>query len=230
MVLEFDTAKEVFIPTSTSELLIQSAQTCITAPGRLLDLGCGIGVCGIVLAKSGVCHTPVYCSDLSEKAAALASHNARIHDVEVVVRVGSLFAPWIGERFDVIVDDVSAVCESIARLSRWFPEGVDCQAGPDGTALVLQILNAAPQHLNPGGMLLFPVLSLSRADRVLDAARAVFEEVSCVAERSWFLPQELLDHLDVVQALQQQGLVHLEYKFGAWLWSTAIYKASRPKA
>ena len=221
----FETAGNVFIPTHTTQLLIQAARRTISRPGKLLDLGCGIGVCGLVLAKLGSCQPPVYLSDVSEKAAGLALRNAERMGLSVEVRSGSLFSPWTGERFDVILDDVSGVCEEIARFSPWFPEGVACETGRDGADLVVAVLEQADRHLAPEGVLLFPVLSLSNADRILETARARFREVSLVAEQSWFLPEELLKHWDLLEQLMKQQTIRLEQKFGRWLWSTQIYRA-----
>ncbi len=222
---EFDTAEEVFVPTATSRLLIEGACRSIQRPAKVLDLGCGIGVCGMVLAKLGYCQFPVYLSDISERAVEVARGNAKRLEVSAVIRQGSLFTPWKGERFDVIVDDVSGVSEEIARLSPWFPAGVECQTGRDGTALVVRFLEEAAEYLKAGGLLLFPVLSLSNEERILEVARSHFENVSLVLEQSWFLPEELLQHLDKLESLREAGIIHLEQKFGAWLWSTKIYKA-----
>lgn len=228
--LEFETSEDVFVPTQTSHLLITAARQSIASPGKLLDLGCGIGVCGLALAKLGLCQPPVYLSDLSASATRLAGRNAQALNVPAVARQGTLLAPWAGERFDVIVDDVSGVCEEIAAISPWFPKGVECRSGSDGTELVTSILRQAPDHLNPGGLILFPVLSLSYEPRILEAARSVFAEVSLVTEQSWFLPDELIQRFDVMQPLLDAGRIRLEFKFGTWLWSTAIYKGGLPYA
>ena len=230
LTLDFEGAEDVFFPTQTSQLLINGARQSITVPGKLLDLGCGIGVCGLVLAKQGLCRAPVYLSDLSERAVGLASANARALNVHAVARHGDLLTPWVDERFDVIVDDVSGVAEDVARFSSWFPAGVACHSGQDGTALVARVIEEAPNHLNPGGFLLFPVLSLSCERRILKVARTVFEGVTLVTEQSWFLPEELQQRFDVLQPLLDAGLITLEHKFGTWLWSTRIYRASRARS
>lgn len=227
LTLDFETAEDVFFPTQTSQLLINAARQVLTTPGKLLDLGCGIGVCGLVLAAQGLCRQPVHLSDLSERAVEVAAANARALHVRAVTRAGSLFAPWADERFDVIVDDVSGVAEEIAKHSSWFPAGVGCASGRDGTALVARVIEEAPSHLEAGGKLLFPVLSVSCERRILEIARTVFEDVTMVTEQSWFLPEKLQQHFDVLQPLLDAGVISLEYKFGAWLWSTKIYQASR---
>lgn len=227
--LEFDTAEDVFFPTHTSELLIKGARESIRTPGKLLDLGCGIGLCGLVLARLGHCEPPVYLSDISARAMLLSKLNAQKLGVPAVFRQDSLFNPWVDERFDVIVDDVSGISEDVAKVSPWFPEGVGCQTGKDGTALTVSVLQRAPRHLNRDGMLIFPVLSLSREERILDEAHMCFSQVSLIGEQVWFLPEEMLKHFDIIAPLVEQGLIRLEQKFGSWLWTTKIYKAMSPR-
>ncbi|HBQ37454.1 MAG TPA: hypothetical protein DD714_00320 [Candidatus Omnitrophica bacterium] len=224
--LTFRLSEGIFVPTHTSQLLIDVTLTALTGRGMLLDLGCGIGVCGLVLGKLGACGLPVHLSDVSAVATDLARENAERLDVPAVVRCGDLFAPWAGEQFDVIVDDVSGVCEEIACASSWFPEGVGCASGRDGAELVVRMLEQAPAHLKSGGTLIFPVLSLSNEVRILETAHRVFADLTLLAERTWFLPEELAQRTDILDPLQAAGFIQLEYKFGAWLWRTRLYRAT----
>ncbi len=43
--------KKVFIPTGTSEILIEAAKKIIRPKKKILDLGCGSGIVGISIAK-----------------------------------------------------------------------------------------------------------------------------------------------------------------------------------
>lgn len=224
--ISFATGQGAFSPTQTSELLIKAAQKVIPKPSKILDLGCGVGVCGLALAKSGLAAEPVYLSDVGSEAVRLAQQNARSLQVNTVIREGSLLDPWEGERFDVIVDDVSGVSEEVARISPWFPEGVACDTGRDGTALIAEVLRQAPRFLNPGGFLLFPVLSLSDEAKILREASRHFRDLSLVSEQLWFLPEQLEKNFERLKPLLQEGIIRVEQKFGRWLWSTKIYKAS----
>src|SRR6266705_2599567 len=127
----------------------------------------------------------VCASDLSAAAVRLARHNAQRNGVTLDCRRGSLFEPWAGERFDLIVDDVAGVAESIARASGWYPPAVPSDAGPDGTRWILEVLERAPDFLAPRGQLVFPVLTLSREATVLERARARFATVEQVEEQ-WY--------------------------------------------
>lgn len=224
--IELETAEGVFIPTHTSQLLLKAARQAFQGPGRLLDLGCGIGICGLVSAKLGLCGTPVYLSDVSARAMEVAQANAKKLEVPAVIRQGPLFEPWPGERFDQVIADVPGISEEIARLSPWFPDGVECQTGRDGTALVVRMLEEAPAHLAPHGVLLFPVLSLSDERRILEAARRHFPAVTLMFEETWLLPQQLLARFDKLKPLMDEGTIRLKQTMGMWVWSIQVYRAS----
>jgi methylase of polypeptide subunit release factors len=138
----------------------------------VLDLGCGTGIVAVVLAKLLPADAVVCASDLSTAAVALARRNAERNGIAVQCRSGSLFDPWCGQRFNLIVDDVAGVAEPLDRLSGWYPPAVPSEAGSDGTRWVLEILDQAPDFLAPGGLLIFPVLTLSREQLVTERARS----------------------------------------------------------
>lgn len=225
-VLELDTAEGVFIPTHTSQLLIQAVRQRISHPVELLDMGCGIGILGLVFAQMGLCKPPVFFSDLSEQALAIARRNAQQLGVAGEFRQGALFEPWAGQRFDCIVADVPGISEEIARLSPWFPNTIECRTGRDGTALVVKVIEQAPAHLPAGGTLFLPVLSLSRESRILEAAQAHFAEVQKICEQTWPLPEELRNHLPKLQSLREDGSIQIMQKVGIWLWTIKVYQAT----
>ena len=227
--IELKTRDGVFYPTDTTELLIAGSLRAIRKPGTLLDLGCGSGVIAIVLAKLGLVSRPLYASDLSAEAVELAQENAKEHGYEMVARQGSLFAPWKGRRFDIIVDDVPGITEEVAACSQWFPKGIPCASGDDGTALVMRVIDEAPEYLAPGGIFIFPVLSLSDTDKLVGQAQRKFNRVEKVLHRLWALPEEMRPRMDFLKTLQSEKKIRLEEKFGLTLWYTDVYCASDPK-
>jgi release factor glutamine methyltransferase len=222
------TTPDVFYPTSTTVLLLRAARrTLVHRPRSILDLGCGCGIVAVVLAKclppSGV---RVCASDLSASAVRLAVQNASRNAVEVDCRRGSLFEPWPGALFDLIVDDVAGVAEPLAGVSGWYPEGVPSDAGRDGTRWILDVLAQAPDHLAPGGRFIFPVLTLSRESAVLDRARARFATVELVEEQWYPLTEEILGHFPLVEELVADGSIRLEKRGSRWCWATLVYSAT----
>ena len=223
------TAPDVFYPTSTTVLLLRAARRALVhRPRSVLDVGCGCGIVAIVLAKCLPPEAQVCASDLSEAAVRLAIHNVSRTGVKVDCRRGSLFEPWAGTLFDLIVDDVAGVAEPLARVSGWYPEGVPSQAGRDGTRWILDVLAQAPDHLSPGGRFIFPVLTLSREAAVLEAARARFATVELVDEQWYPLTEELLAHFPLVEELVADGSIRVEKRGSRWCWATLIYSATGP--
>lgn len=225
--MSFETEEGVFEPTGTSVSLIRSLAMRTRDAGRLLDLGCGCGIAGIVAAAMGLTSRTVYASDVSDRAVACARRNAVAHGCEMLARTGSLFEPWRGERFDTILDDVSGVAEEIARFSPWFA-GVPCASGVDGTDLVRAVIEAAPAHLEPTGSLIFPIISLSNGPRILECARNIFTQVTQLGHHDWPLPPEMREHTAVLKRMNDEGIIQVTQKFGMILFHTDIYEARLP--
>jgi 16S rRNA (guanine1207-N2)-methyltransferase len=99
---------------------------------RVLDLGCGWGAVGVAAAKSAR-DGRVVLTDVNRRAARLARENLERNNVRnAEVRVGSLFEPVDGERFDVIATNPPFHA---------------------GRPLVLKLLSEAAGHLLPEGRL-----------------------------------------------------------------------------
>ncbi|HXY46842.1 MAG TPA: methyltransferase [Thermoplasmata archaeon] len=101
---------------------------------RVLDLGCGWGPVGVAAARS----TPrghVVLTEVNRRAARLARQNLERNNVpNAEVRVGPFFEPVAHEVFDVIATNPPY------RLGR---------------ESILRLLRDAPDHLVPGGRLVF---------------------------------------------------------------------------
>lgn len=219
------TAPGVFLPTGTTTLLIQAVKKKISGPATLLDLGCGTGVVGLVLHLDGLIKSPLYASDLSESAVRCSRENFDCYGCAAEARSGSLFEPWLGQKFDVIVDDISGVAQDVAVASPWF-KGIPCETGRDGTALVVNILRNAPNYLTEDGRFFFPVLSLSNVDLLLQTAKESFSSVERIARLEWPLPPELKPHMPLLKKLWQEGSIKLQERFGMVLCYTEIYCAT----
>jgi SAM-dependent methyltransferase len=222
------TVRDVFHPSSTTVLLLRAARRFLEhrpPPRSILDLGCGCGIVGVVLAQFLPTSVRVCASDLSAAAVRLSRDNAEQNGVRLDCRRGSLFEPWTGERFDLIVDDVAGVAEPLARASGWYPAAVPSEAGRDGTRWVLEVLDQAPDFLAPGGRLIFPLLTLSREEPVLERARARFADVEQVEEQWYPFCPELVEHFAEVEALAAEGTIRTEKRGSRWCWATRIFSA-----
>lgn len=228
--ITLETAPDVFRPTSTSVLLLRAARHLLEqqSASSVLDLGCGCGVVAVVLASVGN-GARLSASDISAAAATLTLKNAAKNGVSVETRSGSMFEPWAGRRFSLIVDDVAGVAEPLDRLSGWYPGDVPSEAGPDGTRWILEILDQAPNYLAPGGRMVFPVITLAREDTVLAKARERFGSVRLVEEQWYPLTEALTPHLPLIEQLVGEGRVRLQRQGSRTCWATMVYLAEQPR-
>ncbi|RLE77429.1 MAG: 16S rRNA methyltransferase [Thermoprotei archaeon] len=82
------------------------AETMIIKNGwRILDLGCGYGVLGILAAKLAP-HGLVYMVDINKQAVRLAKLNAKLNNVKnVKILWGNLYKPVKNETFNTIISN-----------------------------------------------------------------------------------------------------------------------------
>jgi release factor glutamine methyltransferase len=140
----------------------------------VLDLCTGSGVIAIALARE-LAAARVVATEIAPDAAALARRNAERNGVadRVDVRVGDLWGPVAGERFDLIASNppyiASAVIATLAPEVRREPT-VALDGGADGLAFYDRIIAGAATHLAPGG-----VLVVEHGFDQADAVRVRFE-------------------------------------------------------
>ncbi len=124
----------------TGILLAESVRK--SKPARVLDLGCGSGIVGLVAARSG---SKVVAADLNPRAVAAARINAMLNQVAVEVRQGDLFASLTGERFDLIAFNPPFFGGPAPEALRM------ALADTPELPTFARFLREFPDYLNPGG-------------------------------------------------------------------------------
>jgi methylase of polypeptide subunit release factors len=215
---------DTFVPTITTQMIAE--QVRIPSGATVLDLGCGVGPITIHACRCGAGR--VYGVDIMGEACRLARENVKLNQVadRVEVLQGDLFDAVGSLKFDVIIDDVSGMSEDVSRISPWYPRTIPT-GGEDGTGPTLRMLEEAPDHLNPGGALYFPVLSLSRFDRILHKARDIYGAGlrELVSRRIPFC-EEFKARLAEMEELRRRGLIHFERVRSRFFWTLGIYCAT----
>ena len=146
-----------------SELLLDALE--LGPCERILDLGCGYGILGLVAAKlSEGGH--VLMTDVNERATRLAEANAHANGVaNAEVRVGPLYEPVRDLAFDHIV------CNPPIRAGR---------------AVVDRIVAEAPAHLLEGGRLWLVARTRQGASSLRERMRRAFGNAEIVKRGSGY--------------------------------------------
>jgi len=140
---------------------------------RILDVGTGSGVIGLSLAvkfpQANVCAI-----DISEDALSLARENAAQLRLSERVRFQkSDLLENVSERFDLIVANLPYISMQdrhlLAREVLHDPE-VALFGGPGGDELVRKLIEQAPAHLEPGGLVALEI-GLGQAEGLSDFLR-----------------------------------------------------------
>src|SRR5215469_6530255 len=134
------------VPRTGAFLAEQLDAHLVRADAEVLDMGTGSGVCAIFAARHA---RRVVAVDINVAAVRCADINARLNYLEhrIEVRQGDLFAPVVGERFDLILfnppflrgtprDDRDRAWRSNDVAER-FAAGLGAHLKPGGHALVL---------------------------------------------------------------------------------------------
>jgi release factor glutamine methyltransferase len=143
--------------------------------GSVLEIGTGSGCIALSLAQEGR-FARIVATDISPEALEVARGNAAVIAPALVpeLRLGSLFDPVAGERFDVIVSNPPYIAEpEYAGLDvgvRDFEPRVALLSGPDGLWHTRAILEAAGDYLTAGGLVALEVDS-RRGKTSVDIAR-----------------------------------------------------------
>ena len=145
---------EVYPPAEDTLLL---AGAVGRPPARVLELGTGSGLVGVLCALGGA---RVVATDINPHAVRLARRNAELNGVSIEVAAADLFGGLRG-RFDLVVFNPPYLPTGPEDLTgdRWLDASVD--GGPDGLGPARRFLGGLGRHLATGGRALIVVSSLS---------------------------------------------------------------------
>jgi release factor glutamine methyltransferase len=159
----------VFQPRSDTWLLAAHLRRQPQVTGAVLDVCTGSGVLAIAAAQASA--RSVTAVDVSRRSLLTTRANARLNGVRVRTRRGSLLSAVPGEAFDLIVSNPPYLPAAGDELPR---RGAarHTEAGADGRALLDRLIDEAPAHLRPGGLLMVTHSSLNGEAATLERMRA----------------------------------------------------------
>lgn len=155
---EFAVGPAVLIPRPETEMLVELALQRLPRGGAVLDLGTGSGCIGVTLAAERP-DLRVTLVDASAEALDVARANARRWaPANTTLLASDWFAALSGQRFDLVASNPPYIATGDAHLAQGdlhFEPRAALVAGEDGLADIRRIVASAPEHLAPGGWLLF---------------------------------------------------------------------------
>jgi 16S rRNA G1207 methylase RsmC len=146
-----------------SKLLIENAE--IPQHSKVLDLGCGYGLLGIVAAKScPTCY--IILTDINKRAVKLAKENILLNRIgNAEARQGNLYEAVQDEKFDVILLNPPMAA---------------------GRKLCLKMISEAPKYLNQGGSLQIVANKNKGGKFLFDEMEKLFKEVKVLKKSGGF--------------------------------------------
>ncbi len=191
----FAVTPAVLVPRPETELLVHTAlHRCTGDVARVLDLGTGSGCIAITLALERP-NWHLVATDASPPALELARINAqRLQARNIAFHEGNWFAALADEDlFDLIVANPPYVAPGDSHLDALtYEPQLALVSGDGGLGCLRTIINGAPRHLRPGGL-----LALEHGYEQAEHVRAIF------AASGWRQIQTLVDlagHLRVTMA------------------------------
>jgi release factor glutamine methyltransferase len=166
--------KRAMVPRPETEELVELLQSTIeNRKSKIIDVGTGSGVIALSLAAEFP-EAETYGVDISEDALSLARENAAQLRLSERVRFQkSDLLENLSERFDLIVANLPYISMQdrhlLAREVLHDPE-VALFGGPSGDELVRKLIEQAPAHLEPGGLLALEI-GLGQAEGLSDFLR-----------------------------------------------------------
>ncbi|PCJ27328.1 MAG: protein-(glutamine-N5) methyltransferase, release factor-specific [Rickettsiales bacterium] len=163
--LELRIDRNVLIPRPETELLIDLVLNDPLPHNKtikILDLGTGSGAISIALAKH-IQAASITATDISKQALEIAKINAEIHDVsgQINFRISDWYDQLGEAKYDYIISNPPYIAKSeqdqMAKETLLFEPELALYAPEEGLAAYKSIINAASQHLKPGGRLLLEI-------------------------------------------------------------------------
>jgi SAM-dependent methyltransferase len=212
---------KVFKENLTSKLLQREALIILRKLKKkdICEIGCGDGNISSYLIKNQINKHHYFLSDISELAIKHAKKNIKYD--KVIFKAGSLFVPWKGKKFDIIISDVSSLSQVIANKSPWY-QGVKSNCGIDGLKNVDKIIKQLDKNLKPNGIFIIPLISLSNTDQLKKVLKLKFKIFKETKKIYWPIPLFFKQNIDLFDRLRKKKIIYYEKKFGTYLAYTSV--------
>tara|TARA_B100000686_G_C16732855_1_gene941774 strand:- start:643 stop:1362 length:720 start_codon:yes stop_codon:yes gene_type:complete len=221
--INYYTNSNVFYPTRTTTLIIKSIlknKNWFNNKKKILDLGCGSGVIGITIKKKILKKSEIYFSDYSENAIKVTKKNLLLNKLKCKVKKANLMQDWKDIKFDLIINDVSAISSFFLKKKIWYNRFIPCDSGLDGTKLTLKFLrNLRKEQV----AIILPLISLSNVTKIKKFLSRKSIKYKILLREDWPLPKILArKYLKSLIQLKKKNIIDFKERFGMLIAYTEI--------
>jgi len=204
----------IFKENLTSKVLQETAIKVISKSKKklnILEVGCGNGNITNYIIKHKKKNHFFHLSDISKNA--IDECKEKIKYKLCIFKTGKWLKPWNAKKFDIIICDISAISDYIAKESDWY-KGVTCNAGSDGLKNIKIILKNLKNNLKKNGRFILPIISLSNEKKLKNELNKTFESISYSKKINWPLPAFFEKNILKYKNLEKKGHINYINKFG----------------
>jgi len=161
---EFYTTSGIFSKNKIDKgTIILAENMIVNKNNKVLDIGCGIGILGIIAAK--LFNADVAMSDINKRAIMLAKKNIKLNNIKAEVYQGNLYEPIKDKYFDVILSNPPQTA---------------------GKKICFQLIDQSKKHLKNGGNLQLVARHNKGGKTLSEKMKKVFGNVYVVAKKAGY--------------------------------------------
>ena len=156
--MKLEVPESVYYPGEDSELLAKHIESLDLHGKSVLEVGCGSGLLSIIAAKKGASVTAV---DINKEAVEMAKANAGANSAAITAVESDLFSSVKG-KFDLIIFNPPYLPVEEGEKDPTYA------GGATGRETIERFVACVKSHLNPGGVVLMVISSLTGEKEVIE--------------------------------------------------------------
>lgn len=168
---------------------------------RVLEIGAGLGLAAVLAARAGA---RVVATDVVPAAVETIRANATLNGVAIDARLGDCYAPVAGERFDLICSNPPQMPTPPGRERDDAAAAAD-NGGRDGWLVLDRVIAGAPEHLAPGGRLVFTIFAFLGCKSAFARLEAAGLTPRVLASEVQSFPRIGFERLEHLRAIDAEG-------------------------
>ena len=212
-------SNKVFEPNLTTQAILEATEKLnFFKKKKILDLGSGSGAIGIFLKKKYKKKIDLFLSDKTKHSVNIINSNLKLNKITGIVKQSDILKGWGNEKFDLIINDISAINIGIAKKF-WYNKYIPHDCGNDGIKLSKKFLNSVKKNLTKTGVILMPVLSISDHKNLTQLLKKQYK-AKLLITKEWPAPKDLIKG-KVENFLKKK---YIFTKYNTYLCFTKVYK------